>query len=207
MSSLATALVTGGARVSRDAVDGASPLSALVERAREGDGRAFDRLMIETQERVLGVAWRLLGTREDARDAAQEVYLRVFRHLGRFRPEHDFQGWLYRITVNVCRDAVRRRRRTPVAHGPDVDPSEPAAAEEALLGAERWHLLLEALASLPAKERAALVLRDLEGLTSEQVARVLGSRPATVRGQIASARVKIRRFCMDLLGGENGEAR
>ncbi len=207
MSSLATALVTGGARVSRDAVDGASPLSALVERAREGDGRAFDRLMIETQERVLGVAWRLLGSREDARDAAQEVYLRVFRHLGRFRPEHDFRGWLYRITVNVCRDAARRRRRAPVASGTDSDPGEPAAAEENLLGAERWHRLLEALATLPAKERAALVLRDLEGLTSEQVARALGSRPATVRGQIASARVKIRRFCVDLLGGENGETR
>ena len=196
----APALVTGGSGVSRDAADKTSALAALVERAREGDGRAFDRLMLETQERVVGLAWRLLGSREDARDAAQEVYLRVFRHLNRFRAEHDFHGWLYRITVNVCRDAARRRRRAPVANGTNPDPQQPAAAEEALLGAERWHRLLEALASLPAKERAALVLRDLEGLTSEQVARALGSRPATVRGQIASARVKIRHFCVDLLG-------
>ena len=118
MSSVAApALVTGGARVSRDSADGTSALAALVERAREGDGRAFDRLMLETQERVMGLAWRLLGGREDARDAAQEVYLRVFRHLGRFRAGHDFHGWLYRITVNVCRDAARRRRRTPVVDG------------------------------------------------------------------------------------------
>ena len=206
-SAAAPTLVTGRACMGRDGTDILSPLAALVERAREGDGRAFDRLMLETQERVLGVAWRLLGTREDARDAAQEVYLRVFRHLGRFRAEHDFQAWLYRITVNVCRDAARRRRRAPVARGTDADPGQPAAAEEALLEAERWHRLLEALASLPAKERAALVLRDLEGLTSEQVARALGSRPATVRGQIASARVKIRRFCVDLLGGEKGGPR
>src|SRR5712691_2746929 len=69
MSSLgAPALVTGGLAVSRDGADGASALSALVERAREGDGRAFDRLMLETQERVMGLAWRLLGGREDARD-------------------------------------------------------------------------------------------------------------------------------------------
>ena len=199
MSSVAApALVTGVARVSRDGADGTSPLAALVERAREGDGRAFDRLMLETQERVVGVAWRLLGSREDARDAAQEVYLRVFRHLGRFRAGEDFRGWLYRITVNVCRDAARRRRRTPVSDAAPPDPGRPAEAEEALLGAERWERLLEALAALPAKERAALVLRDLEGLTSDQVARVLGSRPATVRGQIASARVRIRRFCVDL---------
>jgi len=199
MSSVAApALVTGGARVSRDSADGTSALAALVERAREGDGRAFDRLMLETQERVMGLAWRLLGGREDARDAAQEVYLRVFRHLGRFRAGHDFHGWLYRITVNVCRDAARRRRRAPVVDGPAPDPGQPPRAEEELLGSERWNRLLEALAALPSRERAALVLRDLEGLTSEQVARVLGSRPATVRGQIASARTRIRRFCIDL---------
>jgi RNA polymerase sigma-70 factor (ECF subfamily) len=198
MSSLASAFVTREALAAPNGRDGIDALAALVERAREGDGRAFDRLMLETQERVVGLSWRLLGSREDARDAAQEVYLRVFRHLGRFRAGEDFRGWLYRITVNVCRDAARRRRRTPVTDAEPPDPGRPAEAEEALLGAERWERLLEALAALPAKERAALVLRDLEGLTSEQVARLLGSRPATVRGQIASARMRIRRFCVDL---------
>ena len=198
MSSLASAFVTREALAGPDGRDGIDALAALVERAREGDGRAFDRLMLETQERVVGLSWRLLGSREDARDAAQEVYLRVFRHLGRFRAGEDFRAWLYRITVNVCRDAARRRRRTPVTDAAPPDPGRPAEAEEELLGAERWERLLEALAALPAKERAALVLRDLEGLTSEQVARVLGSRPGTVRGQIASARMRIRRFCVDL---------
>lgn len=184
MSSLAAfAFVTDGAGATREGRDGANALAALVERAREGDGRAFDRLMIETQERVVGLAWRMLGSREDARDAAQEVYLRVFRYLGRFRSEHDFHGWLYRITINVCRDAARRRRRAPVSDAAVAERGEPPEAEEALLGAERWSRLLEALASLPPKERAALVLRDLEGLTSEQVARVLGSRPGTVAGR------------------------
>src|ERR1700757_664108 len=127
MSSLASAFVTRETLAGRSGRDGIDALSALVERAREGDGRAFDRLMLETQERVVGVAWRLLGSREDARDAAQEVYLRVFRHLGRFRAERDFYGWLYRITVNVCRDAARRRRRgAPAARGPSVEPGQPA---------------------------------------------------------------------------------
>ena len=205
MSSLAPALVTGAARTGREADSeetATSPIGALVERAREGDGRAFDRLMIETQQRVMGTAWRLLGSREDARDACQEVYLRVFRHLSRFRAGEDFYAWLYRITVNVCRDAGRRRRRNPTVAAPAVELSTPPEAEQDMLGAERWNLLLQALASLPAKERAALVLRDLEGLTSEQVARVLGSRAATVRGQIASARLRIREFCVGLLGGK-----
>jgi RNA polymerase sigma-70 factor (ECF subfamily) len=205
MSSLASAFVTRVAVVGRTGHDATDALSALVEAAREGDGRAFDRLMIETQERVVGLAWRLLGSREDARDAAQEVYLRVFRHLGRFRAGRDFRGWIYRITVNVCRDAARRRGRAPVSDATVVERGEPPEAEEALLGAERWSRLLQALASLPPKERAALVLRDLEGLTSEQVARVLGSRPGTVRGQIASARMKMRSLCVNLLrNGEGG---
>ena len=140
MSSLAPALVTGPAGAGREVspeAGGTSPLAALVERAKEGDGRAFDRLMVETQERVVGLAWRLLGSHEDARDASQEVYLRVYRHLGRFRPGHDFHAWLYRITVNVCRDAARRRRRNPLASARPAEPSRPAEAEEDLLGAER----------------------------------------------------------------------
>lgn len=203
MSSLAApAPVTGGARV---VPDPSSPLAALVERARDGDGRAFDRLMVETQARVMGVAWRLLGSREDARDASQEVYLRVYRHLDRFRAGYDFHGWLYRITVNVCRDIARRRRRAPLAAGAPSEPGSPPEAEQDLLQSERWNRLLQALAGLPARERAAIVLRDLEGLTSEQVARVLGSRPATIRGQVAAARMRIRAFCVDLL--EEREAR
>ena len=209
MSSLASAFVTREALVGRTGRGGTDALSELVERAREGDGRAFDRLMLETQEQVLGVAWRLLGSREDARDAAQEAYVRVFRHLPRFRAGHDFRAWLYRITVNVCRDAARRRRRFPTAPVSPAapEPAEEARAEQDLLGSERRARLLEALVVLSPRERAALVLRDLEGLSSEQVARVLGSRPGTVRGQVASARLKIRRFCLDLIAGEKGGAR
>ncbi len=203
MSSLAPALVIAGTGPGRE--EGAPALSALVERARAGDGRAFDRLMLETQERVVRLAWRLLGSREDARDAAQEVFVRVYRHLDRFRAGHDFRAWLYRITVNVCRDAARRRRREPLAMASVADPAERAVAEDALLDAERWGRVLQALASLPPRERAALILRDLEGLTSEQVARILGSRPGTVRAQIASARLRIRQLCVDLLDRKGDE--
>jgi RNA polymerase sigma-70 factor (ECF subfamily) len=172
----------------------ADPLLPLVARARAGDADAFEALMAATEERVLRLAGRLLGDRELARDAAQEVFLRVYRFLGGFRDREDFRAWLYRITVNVCRDAGRRTGRP----GPRVplEGREPAddgpGSEEALLSRERIVAVRAALETLSADERAAIVLRDLEGLTSEEAAAVLGSRPGTVRARIASARTKLR---------------
>lgn len=179
----------------------------LVTRARAGDALAFERIMLATEQRVVSIAWRMLGNRDDARDAAQEVYLRVFKYLARFRAGEDFRGWLYRITINVCHDFARKRRLAGQfeeialgqervafeAAGPDGDP------ENLALHAQQLALLRRALQALPMKERAALVLRDLEGFTTEEVARVLGSRPVTVRSQVSSARAKIKTYCDKLL--------
>jgi RNA polymerase sigma-70 factor (ECF subfamily) len=159
---------------------------------------------------VVGVAWRMLGNREDARDAAQEVFLRVYKYLDRYHPEQDFNGWLYRITINVCRDAARRRGSRPddarFAPPPGEDErnvpeaaSTEMNAEEQAIHAQQRAWLMNALRMLPEKERAALILRDLEGLTTEEVARVLCSRPVTVRSQISSARAKLRLHCQRLL--------
>jgi RNA polymerase sigma-70 factor (ECF subfamily) len=193
MAGMAVALTASG--MSRQGPEPVSALEALVARAGAGDARAFDRLMIETQERVISVAWRLLGSREDARDAAQETFVRVYKGLGGFRAGQDPMGWIYRIAVNVCKDVARRRRRSPILSVEAPEAVVRPRAEEALLEAERRSRVLEALALLPDKERAALVLRDLEGLTSEEVARILGTRPGTVRAQVASARAKIRTHC------------
>src|SRR2546423_1670484 len=85
-------------------------LARLIARARTGDATALEELMICTQHKVGATAWRMLGNPEDARDAAQDVYLRVFKYLDRYDPAQDFHGWLYRITMNVCRDTARKRR-------------------------------------------------------------------------------------------------
>jgi RNA polymerase sigma-70 factor (ECF subfamily) len=208
MSSVAAqAFLTGAVGASEEGLGASSALAALVERARAGDARAFDRLMLETQERVLAVAWRMLGNREDARDAAQETYVRVYRHLAGFHAGQDLMGWIYRIAVNVCRDAARRRRRSPIVARQAPEPAERARAEEELLREERRSSVRNALAALSPKERAALILRDLEGLTSEEVARILGSRPGTVRAQIAAARTKIRAHCQRVFDRVNGGER
>lgn len=191
----------------------------LVARARAGDATAFELIMLETERKVVATAWRMLGNREDARDATQEVYLRVYKYLDRFKPEQDFQGWLYRITINVCRDAARRKRAAGVkgsdefASSQGRDERHPAElmspdadAEENAIRAQQRSMLMQALATLPAKERAALVLRDMEGLTTEEVARVLRSRPVTVRSQISSARAKLKIYCERLLRTGKGTA-
>jgi RNA polymerase sigma-70 factor (ECF subfamily) len=180
-------------------------MAHLITRAKAGDLAAFDQIIICHQRKIISLAWRLLGDREDARDAAQETFLRVYKSFGGFDPAQDFNGWLYRIAVNVCRDLARKRRgdlyslEAEVESGAIAEPASPHDTESAAMLAQEQAILLRALATLPEKERAAIVLRDLEGLDTEEVARILGSSPTTVRSQISAARVKIKAFRERLL--------
>jgi RNA polymerase sigma-70 factor (ECF subfamily) len=163
-----------------------------LEAARAGDRAAFDLLMRRHERLVLGTAYRLAGNLEDAQDASQEVFLRLYRNLAKL-DTGNLAAWLYRVTVNVCHDARRRHPETvPVDDAPELaaagDPQQ--SADEA----ERRALLLRSLRMLSEKERAALVLRDLEGLSTAEVAGVLGSSAGTVRSQISKARLKMRGF-------------
>jgi len=187
--------------------------AVLVARARAGDEIAFERIMLATEQRVVSIAWRMLGNRDDARDATQDVYLRVFKYLARFRAGEDFRAWLYRITINVCHDFARKKDVSALAQFGEIDFGQEGAAfetarrgpdpESLALHEQQLALVRRALQSLPAKERAALVLRDLEGFSTEEVAQTLGSRPVTVRSQISSARVKIKTYC-DKLSRKKG---
>src|SRR5882762_10385300 len=102
-------------------VGNADYFAGLVARARAGDEIAFERIMLATEQRVVSIAWRMLGNRDDARDAAQDVYLRVFKYLERFRAGEDFRAWLYRITINVCHDFARKKRVTGLAQFGEID--------------------------------------------------------------------------------------
>jgi RNA polymerase sigma-70 factor (ECF subfamily) len=178
----------------------ADELVALVELAVKGDAAAFEQILLRTQRRVLNLAWRLLGSLPDAQDAAQEVFLRAFKYLHRFDVRKPIEPWLIRITVNVCRDAIRSRQNSYnfVADSDQILPqlatNETVSNPHSLLAAEQQRERLRAVVStLPEKERMALVLRDLEGLTTAEVAEILESSEATVRSQISSARLKIRK--------------
>src|SRR5713101_3659810 len=110
--------------------ESADYFAVLVTRARAGDEIAFERIMVATEQRVVSIAWRMLGNRDDARDATQEVYLRVFKYLARFRSEEDFRGWLYRITINVCHDFARKKRSTCVLEFGEIDFAQEGSVAE-----------------------------------------------------------------------------
>ncbi|HEX3232509.1 MAG TPA: sigma-70 family RNA polymerase sigma factor [Pyrinomonadaceae bacterium] len=179
-------------------------VALLVERATAGDTAAFEQIMIHSQQRVMAMTWRILGNEADARDASQEVFLRVYKYLGSFKQDQDFFAWVYRITVNVCRDMLKKRQHESDRFGSFAAdsseevleiPFEQVDAEQTLIQAQRRELISRAIATLPFKERASIVLRDVEGLSTDEVARVLKSSSTTVRSQISSARRKIRDYC------------
>jgi len=182
-----------------------SHIHGLVLRAQAGDVSAFEQLMVLYQRRVLGTATRILRRREDARDAAQEVFLRLYRHLPRIRAEA-FRTWLYRVTVNVCSDMAKKSEKYPSLsleeNAATLASDGPGAGqiEAGMVRTERLRVLHDALRALPFKERSALVLRDVEGLSTEDTARALGSSATTVRSQISSARVKVRAYCERAMG-------
>ncbi|HEX6188453.1 MAG TPA: sigma-70 family RNA polymerase sigma factor [Pyrinomonadaceae bacterium] len=180
-----------------------SSLSRLIERAANGDKAAFEQVMMHSEQRVMAMTWRMLGNEADARDASQEVFLRVYKYLGRFRPDQDFFAWLYGITVNVCRDILKKRQSHNsrfVSFGEDAGAAyevadEHADAEAVLVQTQQHELIGKAMGTLPFKERASIVLRDVEGLSTDEVARIMKSSATTVRSQISSARKKIRIYC------------
>lgn len=172
----------------------------LVAMAR-GDAQAFDRLMQVHERQVLATAWRLLGRQEDAQDAAQEVFLRLYRFLDRFDVDRPLSPWLYRMTVNVCRDLGRRRQARRAVSLDALEESRPLASEDpatdpdaALSLSQEKRIIEAALATLAEKERTAVVLRDVQGLTTAETAAALGSSEVTVRSQICRARLKIKKF-------------
>jgi RNA polymerase sigma-70 factor (ECF subfamily) len=187
MRSLAVTAMAGPA-------DNPEERSGVLAAARSGDLSAFELLMRQHERLVLVTALRLAGNLPDAQDVSQEVFLKLYRNLGKVTSEDAIARWLYRVTVNACHDLRRRRRpENPMENAGQV-ASAGVDPDQALTEIERSRALELSLRMLPEKERAALVLRDLEGLSTEEVARVLGSSEATVRSQISKARVKVKGF-------------
>jgi RNA polymerase sigma-70 factor, ECF subfamily len=166
----------------------------LVARASRGDVEAFRQLVLEHSGLVYRVAHRMLG-REDAQDASQEVWVRVWRYIGTFREDSAFTTWLHRITVNTClslrqREARRKEREysgdempyLPEPSGGDADP------EAAALGSERREELKVALRKVREEHRAALVLRHMEGLSYAEIAEVLDVPDGTAKGWVSRGR-------------------
>jgi RNA polymerase sigma-70 factor (ECF subfamily) len=175
-------------------MDGPDERRQTIAAARAGDLAAFELLMRQHERLVLAVALRMTGNLEDAQDISQEVFLRLYKNLAKVQAADALPAWLYRVTINACHDLRRRKPASaPVEMAGELAAQE-MDAQTLLAQAERRRVLELSLGILPEKERAALVLRDLEGLSTGEVARALGSSEATVRSQVSKARAKVHDF-------------
>ena len=175
-------------------MDGPDERFDVFEAARAGDRAAFEQILRQYERLVLVTAFRLLGNIEDAKDISQEVFLRLYRNLGKLDRGGDCRAWLYRVTVNLCHDARRRRPVEAPVEELETAPARTADPLQAAGEAERRMALDLSLRLLSERERAAVVLRDLEGLSTQEVAHAMGTTEATVRSRVCQARVKMRGF-------------
>jgi RNA polymerase sigma-70 factor (ECF subfamily) len=166
----------------------------LVQRVLGGDADAFGLLVSRYQNLVAGVAWRYGTRREDVEDVVSEVFLKVYRRLGQYRPDHPFPTWLYRLAANHVLDRGRRARKEKgrVEMPEQVADPRPLAGED-LEADERARLVREGLGELDARYREAIFLVHVEGRKVEEAARVLGVPEGTVKTRLMRGREALRK--------------
>ena len=182
-------------------------IETLVRRTLQGDCRAFEQIVEMYERRVLTLSARLLRGIDEAQDASQEVFLKAFKYIHRLDVRRPIEPWLMRITVNVCRDIQRKqqRRHFTFSEVPSAETHTPGDLKDPYSGfawEQQRQRLWKALNGLPEKERMAMILRDVEGFSTSEVAEILGSSEGTVRSQICRGRLRIK-DAMDRMTGEH----
>ena len=184
----------------------------LVARSMGGDLDSFNQLVLRWERPIYALAYRVIGREEDARDVAQETFLRAFRALSGFKGQAKFSSWLYRITLNLCRDWIRRERRTPLAQAPEgIDLVElageatPHETIEELVGRKQLgRAVSRAMALLPEDQRTAIILKEYHGLTFQEIADLLNCPLSTVKTRLYQGLTVIRKQLQQ--AGVDGDA-
>ncbi len=181
----------------------------LVRRAQRGERGAFDLLVLRYQHKVIKLVARLLRDPTEAEDVAQEAFVKAYRALGSFRGDSAFYTWLYRIAVNTARNAMASRQRRPLDYEAELSEGEQSTVESRLrhtdtpeatvLSEEIRETVNRAVAALPEDLRTAIILREVEGLSYEEIAAAMDCPVGTVRSRIFRAREAIDRSLHPLL--------
>ena len=176
----------------------------LVSRARTGDTAAFEQLMLDSQDRVYTLCLRMTGNREDALDLAQETFLNAWRGLSSFQGNSSFSTWVYRLASNACIDFLRKRKRRQQGESPHSlddeeaplpEPADPRGSpEEELERRELRRAVERGLQALPDHHRQVLVMRELSGMSYQEIGAVLDLDLGTVKSRIARARLALKKF-------------
>jgi RNA polymerase sigma-70 factor (ECF subfamily) len=181
----------------------------LVKRAQRGERGAFDLLVLRYQHKVIKLVARLLRDPAEAEDVAQEAFVKAYRALGSFRGDSAFYTWLYRIAVNTARNSIASRQRRPLDYEADLSENEQTAVESRMrhtdtpeanvLSEEIRSTVNRAVEDLPEDLRTAIILREVEGLSYEEIAAAMDCPVGTVRSRIFRAREAIDRNLKPLL--------
>ncbi len=174
----------------------------LIKRAVKGDSDAFETLIRAHESRMYAVTLRMCGSREDAQDCLQEAMLRIYKAMDSFRGQSSFGTWVYRITMNTCLDELRRRK---VRQSTSLDAmletgwsptDETNTPEKNSLRNEQRRSIEKAIATLPEDMRSAVVLRDIQGFSYEEIAQILSANVGTIKSRISRGREKLREALM-----------
>ena len=174
----------------------------LVKSASGGNAAAFEELMRKHEGRMYAVALRMCGNREDAQDCLQEAMLRVYRAIQGFKGQSSFATWVHRITMNTCLDELRRRKvRAASSLDSMLDSGwaptdEDDTPERHSIAAEQRRTMEKAIASLPEDMRSAIVLRDVQGFSYDEIATILNANVGTIKSRISRGREKLREILM-----------
>lgn len=186
--------------------------SDLVESFKEGNNVAFERLVAKYQDRIFNTCYRFLGNMQEAEDVAQDVFIKVFKGLKRFRSESSFYTWIYRIAVNTCKNRVksldyRRLKKKKELTEENYTADSKAAAvvgsnndpAEFFEKKERMKQIQNAIKKLPSDQRAVVVLRDIEGFSYDEISEITGHKLGTVKSKLSRARNELRNRLMRIM--------
>jgi RNA polymerase sigma-70 factor (ECF subfamily) len=179
---------------------------SLLRRLRDRDESAFKELLEQHRDRVFNITYRMLGNRSEAEDVAQEVFITVFKTIDQFREESKFATWLYRVTVNHCKNRIKYLARRHDRDRDELDetsqqangavngaPVRAAQPDRALASAQMEKLLQEAIAALDEDQREVVILRDVEDLSIEEICAITGLPDGTVKSRLHRARLVLRK--------------
>ena len=183
------------------------PETDLVTRCKQGDRAAFDELVNQYKNQVVNIAYGMMSDREDALDAAQEVFVRVYRSIGSFKENSSLSTWIYRITANVCNDILRKRQRSGniISIDSQNDDDErgleihdvSAAPEELAEKNERIRIVRQSISELSEEYREVIVYCDIEGMSYDEIAEILNCPQGTVKSRLNRARNALRKKLLE----------
>jgi RNA polymerase sigma-70 factor (ECF subfamily) len=191
------------------------PESRLIERLVARDERAFNELVRAYERRVLGLVMRMIGSRAEAEDIAQEAFVQVFKAIGTFRGDSKLSTWIFRIAINLCKNRVKYNRvrhsdeqdelesiaeRVPMGEAKRANVAQVARPDEAMAGKQVEKIVQDAILKIEPSFRECLVLRDVEELSYDEIGEITGLPPGTVKSRIHRARGQLKELVETELG-------